>query len=108
MLSSFPQNVKRGILDLVSSILASLIHFALAHPTLKAWALAFVRRFPALEARLSRFVMTRGIIAGGITLQISSKVPYELSTELSRLTPSARRNYTDLKAAIERHNKGGK
>jgi len=106
MIYSIPRTVKHGIWGLLSPILARLIHFALAHPTLKAWALAWVRRYPALESWLRRFAVAKGTIAGDMTEQISSGVSDELSAELSTLTPSARCVHADLKAAIDRHNKG--
>jgi hypothetical protein len=98
MFSSIPQIIKRSIGGLLSPILARLVHFALAHPTLKAWALTWVCRYPALESRLYRFASIRGLITSGATLQIYS--------DLSRLTPSALLIYADLKASIERYNKG--
>ena len=94
---SMPLTIKRRIRTLLSPILARLIHFALAHPALKAWALTCVYRYPALESWLYRFAVARGI-TGGTTMQIYS--------ELSSLTPSALCIYAYLKAAIERHNKG--
>lgn len=73
------------------------MHFALDHPTLKAWALALVCRFPALESRLFKFAASRRITAGGSIVQASP--------DHTRLTPSALRIYNDLKAAIEEHNR---
>jgi hypothetical protein len=100
MSSSIPQTIGRRIGDLLSPILARLVHFALAHPTLKAWALTWVCRYPALESRLYRFASTRGLIKGGMAVQIYS--------DLSSLTPSALLIYTNLKSSIEQHNTGSK
>ncbi len=96
--SRIPQTTKRCIGDLLSPIFAHTIHFIRAHPMLKAWALAWVCRYPALEAWLNRFALARGIIVGGMTMQ---------TLEPSKLTPSARRIYTDLKSAIERTKREG-
>jgi len=107
MFLSILWTIKSGIRGLLSLFLAHLIGFALAHPMLKTWALAMLFRFPALEAWLCKFAMARGIIFSCATVQISSDVHYEPSTKFSRLTPSARSIYADLKAAIERQNKEG-
>jgi hypothetical protein len=98
MFSSIPRTIKRGIGGLLNPILACLIHFAMAHPKLKARALTLLFRYPTLEVWLYRFAVTRGIVTGGITMRISS--------DPSKLTPSALIIYADLKSAIERHNKG--
>jgi hypothetical protein len=97
MFSGILQSIKRCIGGLLGPILAHLIHFALVHPSLKARALAFVCRYPALESWLYRFSRTNGLITGSMTMQIDS--------DPSRLTPSAFRIYTDLKAAVERYDK---
>jgi hypothetical protein len=107
MFSSILWTVKSGIEGLLTLFLARLIGFALARPTLKAWALAFLRRCPAFEAWLYKFAAARGIIFSSPIVRISSDVSYEPSTKFSRLTPRARSIYADLKAAIERQNKGG-
>ena len=104
MFSSIPQTIKRSFGGLLSPILARLVHFALAHPTLKAWALALLCRCPTLEAWLCKFAIERGMIVGGTRVQL----PYEPSTKFSMLTPGALKIYADLKAAIERHNEEGK
>lgn len=101
MFSGFLQTIKRGITGLLHPALAFLICLALAHPTLKDWALNWVRRFPVLESRLYIFALASGIISSGVTMQISFEVP----DKPSRLTPRARRIYADLNAAIKDHNK---
>lgn len=96
MFPSIPRTVKHCVGGLLSPILACrLVHFALAHPTLKAWALAWICRYPALESWLYRFSRTWGLTKGGTAVQIYS--------DPSRLTPSTLRIYADLKAAVERH-----
>ncbi|MDD4447369.1 MAG: hypothetical protein PHN61_06795, partial [Methanothrix sp.] len=106
MFASIPKTVKGSIQSLFSSILAELINFSLDHPKIKVQALALLRRSPALEAQLRRFAAARGMIPGGKTVQIYSMENFERSIELSNLTPSVHRVYVDLKAAIERQNKG--
>jgi len=91
--------VRRGTGAIISPILVCMMHFALAHPALKAWALSCVCRSPALESRLFRFAASRRITAGGVIVQ---PPPDHIM-----LTPSALRIYNDLKAAIEEHNKEG-
>ncbi len=103
MFSRILWTVKHGIGELLRLFLARLISFALYRPTLKAWALALLCRYPALEAWLCKFAIARGMIVCGTTVQL----PYEPSTKFSRLTPSARSIYSDLKAAIKRHNEEG-
>ena len=97
---SIPSTIKCNIRVLLSSILARLVRFALAHPRLKASALAWVNRYPALESWLHRFSAAKGIIAGRVIVQEYS--------ERSKLTPSALAIYDDLKSAIERHENGRK
>lgn len=98
MFSNIALSNKRTIGDLPSLILIRLIHFVRIHPTLKTMALAFVCRYPALEDRLYRFSMERGMTASERIVMIS---------EFSQLTPTARHIYTDLKAAIDQHKKEG-
>lgn len=99
--------VKHGIKRALSSTLACLARFVLAHPRLKTRALTLLHRIPALETRLYRFVVGGGIIAGSTTIQTTFDVPDKAIAELSDLTPSARRTYTELKAAIERNSRRG-
>ena len=107
MFASIPKTVKGSIRGLLSSILAGLINFSLAHPKIKVQALALLRRSPALEARLRRFAAARGIIPGGKTVLICSEEKFERSIEHLNLTPSVRRVYADLMAAKERCRKRG-
>jgi hypothetical protein len=96
--SSIPLTIKRSFAGLLSFTLANFVRFALAHPKLKALALTWVYRYPALESWLYRFSVARGLINGGVIVQTYS--------DLSMLTPSALTVYTDLKAAIEKHKTG--
>jgi hypothetical protein len=95
--SSISRTIRRGTGVLISPALVRLMHFALAHPALKARALASVCRSPALESWLFKFAASRGITAGGTIVQASP--------DHTRLTPSALRIYNDLKAAIEEHSR---
>jgi FkbM family methyltransferase len=99
-------HLKGGIRGLLSSILARMINFSLAHPKIKVPALALLRRSPALMGWLRRFAAARSVTAGGMTIQVSSSVHCLGPTEPSSLTLSARCVYFDLETAIERHNKG--
>jgi FkbM family methyltransferase len=104
MIFGISQKVKCGIEGQLGSIIARLINFVRSRPALKSRALSLVSRYPDLEARLLRFIVARGITSSG-TSQIYSEGHYMPSTELSGLTPGACIVYTDLKAAIERHNR---
>ncbi len=106
MFVSIPKTVKDRIQGLLSSILTRLINFSLDHPEIKVQALTLLSRSPALEARLRRFAAEKGMIPGGNAVKIYFVDNYERSIELSDLTPSVHRVYVDLKAAIERRNKG--
>jgi len=88
--------IKRGTIVLFSPVLARLIHFGLSHPRLKALILALLLRCPVLEEHLYWFAMARGLIPEGTTARVSS--------DPSKLTPSAVIIYTNLKAAIDQHN----
>jgi FkbM family methyltransferase len=106
-LSSIPRIIKGGLLALLSPILTPLMRFAMDHPRLKAGVLACVHRFPRCDAWVHRFALEKGIISPGPTVYINPVVPDEPLGNISDLTPDARRIYADLKAAIERNNKGG-
>jgi FkbM family methyltransferase len=80
MLSDIQQTVKRCVGGQFSSLLARRIDFAMLHPKLRAWAMALLHRSPGMHC---------------------------MPTDQSNLTPSARRIYANLRAAIERQNKGG-
>jgi len=93
-LSSIPHIIKSGIKGLLVSMMAHVVHFAIAHPALKAWAMVLVRKIPSIETWLRRFTQSWGC---GTEYLISSGVPLQHSD----LSPQARRIYADLKAAIE-------
>ncbi|MCC7555728.1 MAG: FkbM family methyltransferase [Methanoculleus marisnigri] len=99
------QIIKHGIRRMLGPILAYLIRFTLAHPGFKDWMLTLLRRSPALEARLYKFVIGSGIITGGAIVQTPFDTPDRSTAGLSTLTLSARRTYTELKAAIEQNNR---
>ena len=98
-LSSVPQKTMRLIKGLASPLFVALIHFAMAHPELKAKALAVLSRYPDLMAKLYRFAAAKGIISGGSIAHISSRQ----TLEPLGLTASSQAIYADLKEAIELH-----
>jgi FkbM family methyltransferase len=90
----------------LSLVLADLIRFTLSHNQLKSWSLALLHRSPSIEAWLQRFAAAKGLIAGGTAASIRSENSFEKSTDFLSLSPNARCIYAELKAAIERNNKG--
>ena len=98
-LSSIPQNTMRYIKGLASPFFVALIHFAMAHPELKAKALAILSRYPEVTAWLYRFAAAKGIISGGSIAHISPRQ----TLEPLGLTASSQAIYSDLKEAIELH-----
>jgi len=98
-LSSVPQKTMQLIKGLASPLFVALIHFAMAHPELKAKALAVLSRYPDLTAKLYRFAAAKGIISGGSIAHISSRQ----TLEPLGLTASSQAIYSDLKEAIELH-----
>lgn len=80
----------------ISHLLEHMIRFFLNHPELKERALAILSRSPAIESWLHGFALSKGIIHGCVGEEISSVV----SLEFSKLTPSARCIYLDLKDTI--------
>ena len=97
MSSSIPQTIRRRIGGLLSPILARLIQFTLAHPTLKTRALDCIFRYPVLEEWLYRFAVEGGLVTRCMTVRAYS--------DPSKLTPNARIIYNNLKSAIELHDK---
>jgi hypothetical protein len=82
----------------ISHLLECMIRFFLNHPELKERALTILSRMPAIESQLHGFALSRGIVRGCVCEEISPMV----SLEFSKLTPSARCIYLDLKDAINR------
>ncbi|MDD1762878.1 MAG: class I SAM-dependent methyltransferase [Methanothrix sp.] len=95
-LSRIPHIIKSGAEDLVSFVMVRLIRFAIDHPALKVWAMALVRKIPALETWLHSFAPSVGC---GTESLIYSQVPLQPSD----LSPQAQRIYADLTAAIEKN-----
>ena len=81
----------------ISHQLECMIRFFLNHPELKEWALAILSRLPAIESRLHGFALSKGIVRGCVC----EEIPPVVSLEFSKLTPSARCIYLDLKDAIK-------
>ena len=96
ILSRIPHTIKSGTEGLLSFVMVRLIRFAIDHPGLKAWAMVFVRRIPALDSWLRRFAQSGGC---STEYHISSQI----SSQLSDLSPQARRIHADLKASIEKN-----
>ena len=76
-------------------LLLKAMAYALKRPGLKVWAMARLRQYPNLEAKLRRLAQAAGLVA---VTRDEASVP---TADLSSLTPSARRIYIELKAAIE-------
>jgi FkbM family methyltransferase len=106
ILARIPLTIISSIRIILSSILAGLIRFAIAHPMLKARALTLLHRSPAIEAWFRSFTVAKGLLPGGTTVPFYSEDNFERSKESLSLTPNARYVYFELKAAIERNKKG--
>jgi len=84
-----------------------MIHFAIAHPSLKNKAVYFVKKSRRLDIWIHRFVISHVLDESSTAAprktpaQIISSMP--LSPELSDLSPYARQIYIDLKRAIEKN-----
>jgi len=92
---------------MLSKPLVFMIHFAIAHPSLKNKAVYFVKKSRRLDIWIHRSVISH-VLNGSSTAaqrntpaQIISSMP--LPHELSDLSPYARQIYIDLKTAIERN-----
>ena len=96
ILLSIPRIITSGIKGLLSSMMIHLICSTREHPALKAWAMVFLRRVPALETWLRRFAPSAGC---GTEYQIFSPV----HSQLADLSPQARRIHTDLMTAIKKN-----
>jgi FkbM family methyltransferase len=94
-----PQAFRRSMGAIISPILDLAIRFGMRHPLFKVGAMDLLRRFPKVEGRIYRFALARGLLAG------KGATSYGPPMEVSRLTPSARRIYSDLKDAFEKQGK---
>jgi len=101
------QIVKHGIKRVLSFIMTYMAHFILARPRLKNRAMTFLYKNPHLEAHLYRFVIDRGIIIGGMSMNTVFDMPEKSITENTDLTTTAYRSYNELKAAIEKNKRKG-
>ena len=85
-------------------LVASAIRFAMARPSLKKPAVAWVRKFPKLKTRLRHFAQARGIVGDAsivrATVASSGPMQSEVLNELLILPPQARHIYEEIKAAI--------
>ena len=99
--------VKCSVGGQLGSLIVYMIRFARAHPRFKEWGLHWLRKYPEIDSRLHRFALARGLLPYSASANNLSDMFYMPSLELKRLTPNARCIYTDLKNAIEDHNKGG-
>lgn len=71
------------------------------HPKLRRYVLAIIRRLGLYP--IARAVYARMVAA---TYRSGTRNPYDfIPTDIAHLTPRARQNYADLKAAIERRQK---
>jgi len=95
-IAGMAQVIRRKMGAVISPIMSIIICFAIAHPALKSWAMAVVRRYPRFDSWLYGFAMSRGFI-GVMPRQGSNTIP----SQISDLSPEARRIYAELKAAIE-------
>lgn len=93
-LSRIPQSIQKRAMHLRSSAFALMIHFATAHPSLRAKIRALAHRVPRFEAWLYRSVLSEGCESG---MHMSSQA----ALHISDLPVHARCVYVDLKAAIE-------
>jgi len=113
-------------------LLLKAMAYALKHPGLKMRIMARLRKYPNLEAKLRRLAQARGLITvqpdklsmpiQPATESVESPIPAQaepeslipepaitgnedttLASDLSHLTPSARRIYGELKAAMAQH-----
>ncbi|MBP8624124.1 MAG: class I SAM-dependent methyltransferase [Methanothrix sp.] len=101
------RSIRRKIAYMLSKPLVFMIHFAIAHPSLKNKSAYFVKKSRRLDIWIHRFVISY-VLDGSSTAaqrntpaQIISSMP--LSPGLSDLSPYARQIYIDLKTAIERN-----
>ena len=101
------QSIRRKIAYILSKPLVFMIHFAIAHPSLKNKAVYFVKKSRRLDIWIHRFVISHVLDESSTAAprktpaQIISSMP--LSPELSDLSPYARQIYIDLKRAIEKN-----
>lgn len=98
----FPRKIKAAIMAWVKLLLLYTMRFIVAHPTLKAQVLTWVKQYPSLETRLRRFAVVRGILPG---------VPEFLAPKVLIGTPavlpeSARRVYAKILMVMPNQRQG--
>ncbi|MFQ3237097.1 MAG: uncharacterized coiled-coil DUF342 family protein, partial [Paraglaciecola sp.] len=90
-------------------LVVKFITFALERPSLRVRMIAWVRNHPRIEAKLRRLAQAHGLVAvqsgqSILTHHVQGVAQNDVSTsdaDLSSLTPSARRIYGELNAALE-------
>jgi len=93
-------------------IVVKAMAYTLSHPKLKMCAKAKLRRYPKLEKKLRLLAQAQGLVASPVATTTIPDQPTSVLSEpndntldLSQLTPSARRVYGELKAAMEQSQK---
>lgn len=89
--------IRQRIESLVMSLLSGTIYFILGNLAVRRRALAWIGRFPRLEAQLRR--------AAAFILQAELSAQTGDRSAVSNFSPQARRIHAELIAAIERHDK---
>lgn len=88
------RKIRQRLGSLVMSLLSGTIRFILGNLAVKRRALAWIGRFPRLEAQLRRAVAS--VLQAELSAQTGAR---------SNLSPHARRIHAELISAIERHNR---
>jgi len=100
MIRSLPGRIKRSFNLRVRSILHWGIGFVQARPTISSWAFSWLQKVPRLEARLRNLAMAADS-SSSLDRASTSFVP----GDMEHLSPRAKKNYLDLKNAVEQHKK---
>ncbi|MBW2301509.1 MAG: hypothetical protein JRF46_14685 [Deltaproteobacteria bacterium] len=86
---------------LMATSLDLLIRLGTSRPWVKRPALALIRRYPRIEARLRQLAALHGFIDHTSTSAMGANMLLELPHGLENLPPRARQIYAQLKAAIK-------
>jgi len=92
---------KRVAKRLMATSLDLLIRLGTSRPWVKRPALALIRRYPRIEARLRQLAALHGFIDHTSTSAMGANMLLELPHGLENLPPRARQIYAQLKAAIK-------
>lgn len=90
------RKIRQRLGSLVMSVLSGTIRFILGNAAVKRRALAWIGKFPRLEAQLRRAVASVR----------QAELPIQPGSEVSNLSPHAQSIHAELIAAIERQNRG--